>query len=146
MVIIEVEMNEDANTLILKTCYEKFGAGDFSGLIEHLAEGIELIMPEVENSPLGGIWHGRQAVTEYLELRVETEDLTDHEVREYIAQGDRIAVLGRRTATVRATGRHYSTEWIHLHTMRNGMITSFSEYFDTAAALRAFQKVTTALT
>ena len=73
------------------------------------------------------------------------ETITDYEPREFIVQGERVVVLGRGTATVRATGRHYSTEWVHVITIRNKKIVNLVEYFDTAAALRAFQKVTTAL-
>lgn len=145
MVIIEMEMNEDANTQLLKTAYEKYAAGDFSGLIEHLSDDIEMILPEVENSPLGGIWHGRADAIKYFELRCSTEDQTDYEVREIIADGDRVAVHGRLTATARSTGRHYSTEWVHLLTLQNKLIKSFCSFYDTAAALRAYQMVTTAL-
>ena len=67
-------------------------------------------------------------------------------LRHEMSADDRVVVLGRSTATVRATGRHYSTEWVHVHTVKDHMIVSSSEFFDTAAALRAFQKVTTALT
>ncbi len=138
-------MNEDGNTRILRTCYEKFASGDISGMIEHFADDVELFFPEIENAPYHAIWHGRVAVAGFLNLLTETEEITDFEDREYIAMGDRVAVLGRYTATVRATGRHYSTEWVHIHTVRNDRITSFSIHFDTAAALRAFQKVTRAL-
>ena len=139
-------MNEDSNTLIIKTCYDKFAAGDISGLVELFAEDVELHSPEIEGSPYGGIWHGKAAVEAYLNLLMTTEDITDFEALEYIAKDDRVIVLGRWTSTVRSTGRHYSTEWVHIHTLKNGKITSFSYYFDTAAALRAFQMVTTALT
>ncbi|HMQ03715.1 MAG TPA: nuclear transport factor 2 family protein [Pyrinomonadaceae bacterium] len=138
-------MNEDANTATIRNCYEKFSQGDITGLLEHISEDIDFAVPEVENAPYGGIWHGRSDVERFFELVELAEDLTDFEVREYIAQGDRVVVLGRSTATVRSTGRHYSTEWVHVHTVREGRITSFVEYFDTAAALRAFQKVTMAL-
>ncbi len=144
--MIEVEMSEDANTETLRVCYEKFIEGDIAGLIEHFADDIEINIPEIENAPFGGIWHGKSEAIKYLDLMAETEEITDYEPREFITQGDRVVVLGRSTATVRATGRHYSTEWVHVLTMRNSKIANFVEYFDTAAALRAFQKVTTALT
>ena len=139
-------MDEESNTLIIRTGYENFAAGNISDLVEHFADDVELHAPEVENSPYGGIWHGRAAVEAYFHLLMETEDITDFEAREYIAKDDRVIVLGRWTSTVRATGRHYSTDWVHIHTLKNGKITTFSYYFDTAAALRAFQKATKALT
>ncbi|NOT49240.1 MAG: nuclear transport factor 2 family protein [Acidobacteria bacterium] len=138
-------MIEDENTETIRDCYEKYQQGDISGLLEQLADDIDLTVPEVENLPYGGIWHGKAAVEKFFALLESSEELTDFEPREFIAKGDRVVVLGRSTATVRATGRHYSTEWVHVHTMKNNMITSFVEFFDTAAALRAFQKVTSAL-
>lgn len=138
-------MVEEENTETIRNCYEKYTQGDISGLLEYLHEDIDLTVPEIENSPYGGIWHGRAAAAKFFELVEIAEEVTDYEPREFIAKGDRVVVIGRSTATVRATGRHYSTEWVHLHTVKNKQITSFVEFFDTAAALRAFQKVTSAL-
>lgn len=138
-------MNEDANTETLRDCYERFIEGDIPGLVEHFADDIDITIPEIENAPFGGIWHGKAEAIKYFDLLADTEEITDFEPREFITQGDRVVVLGRSTATVRATGRHYSTEWVHVVTVRNNLVEDVVEYFDTAAALRAFQKVTTAL-
>ncbi len=138
-------MNEDANTETIRICYEKFARGDIAGLLEHLSEDVDFTVPEIENAPHGGIWHGREAVKEFFEVLNHAEEITDFEAREFIARGDRVVVLGRSTSTVKATGRHYSTQWVHVHTLKNNLIISFMEFFDTAAALRAFQKVTSAL-
>mgnify|MGYP003390253719 CR=1 FL=1 len=138
-------MSEEANTAIVRRCYEMFGNGDISGVIEQLSEDVSLMVPEVENSPFGGIWFGRDQVRKFFDVLELAEEITDFEAREYIAKDDRVFVLGRSTATVRATGRHYSTEWVHILTVKDGRITSMVEFFDTASALRAFQKVTTAL-
>ena len=144
--MLEVEMSEDANTETLRLCYERFIEGDIPSLVEHFADDIDITIPEIENAPFGGIWHGKADAIKYFDLLADTEEITDFEPREFITQGDRVVVLGRSTATVRATGRHYSTEWVHVITVRNNLVEDFVEYFDTAAALRAFQKVTTALT
>lgn len=138
-------MNEDVNIQTLRDCYEKFGSGDIAGVLKHVSDDVTLTVPEVENSPYGGTWHGREAVESFFSILYSSEDINDYEAIEFIARGDRVFVLGRSTATVRATGRHYSTEWIHVHTMKDGQIVNFTEFFDTAAALRAFQKVTMAL-
>jgi ketosteroid isomerase-like protein len=139
-------MNEEANAETVRRCYELLRNGDISGFMAYLSEDVAFSVPEIENSPYGGIWHGRQQLERFFEIRELAEDITDYEAREFIAQGDRVVVLGRSTATVRATGRHYSTEWVHVHTVKDNLITNSVEFFDTAAALRAFQKVTTALT
>ena len=120
--MLEVKMSEDANTETLRICYERFIEGDVPGLVEHFADDIDITIPEIENAPYGGILHGKSEAIEFLGLLAETEDITDYEPREFIVQGERVVVLGRGTATVRATGRHYSTEWVHVITIRNKKI------------------------
>ncbi len=137
-------MNEAANTQTIRECYEKFGSGDIPGLLELFSEDIDWTVPEIENAPFAGSRHGRESVGEFFSLLAVAEDITDFEPRQYIAQDDKVVVLGRSTATVRSTGRHYSTEWVHVCTVKDGKMTGFHEFFDNAAATRAFQKATTA--
>ncbi|MGB7208836.1 MAG: nuclear transport factor 2 family protein [Pyrinomonadaceae bacterium] len=137
-------MNETANTQTIRECYEKFGSGDIPGLLELVSDDIDWTVPEIENAPFAGSRHGRESVEEFFGLLAGAEDITHFEPLEYIAQGDRVVVLGRSTATVRSTGRHYSTEWVHVCTVKDGKMANFHEFFDNAAATRAFQKATTA--
>jgi ketosteroid isomerase-like protein len=135
-------MNEEANKRIVREVYDRFKDGDYSGLLNLCSAEIDWSVPEVENSPYTGPWHGIKSVREYFSLMSEAEEITDFEPREFVAQGEKVIVTGRLTSTVRKTGRHFSTEWVHIFTVRNGKIKSFHEFYDTAAALRAFQKAT----
>lgn len=137
-------MSVGKNTPIVREAYERFGNGDIPGLLELVTEDIDWTVPDIENAPFAGPRHGREAVGEFFNLLAIAEDITDFEPREFIEQDDRVVVLGRSTATVRSTGRHYSTEWVHVCTVKDGKMTDFHEFFDTAAAMRAFQKATTA--
>ena len=137
-------MNEAANTQTIRQCYERFGSGDIPGLLELFSDDIDWTVPEIENAPFAGTRQGRESVGEFFSQLESAEDITDFEPREFIAHGDRVVVLGRSTATVRSTGRHYSTDWVHICTVKDGKMTDFHEFFDNAAATRAFQKATTA--
>jgi ketosteroid isomerase-like protein len=53
-------------------------------------------------------------------------------------------VLGESAATVKSTGKSYETEWVHVFHLHDGKVTEFKEFFDNAAATRAFQKSTAA--
>jgi len=132
-------MKEEANKRVVRDGYKKFRTGDINGLLKLCSPDIDLTVPEVENSPFAGPWHGRRSVEEFFNLFSDTQEITDFEPREFIAQGEKVVVLGRRTSTVRSTGRHYSTEWVHVFTVRDGKLVSFHEFYDTAAALRAYQ-------
>ncbi|MEO7672761.1 MAG: nuclear transport factor 2 family protein [Pyrinomonadaceae bacterium] len=137
-------MNLGKNTPIVQEAYQRFESGDIEGILELLSDDIDWTVPEIENAPFKGLRHGRKAVSDFLDLLAITEEITDFEAREFIEQGDKVVVLGRTTSTVRSTGRHYSTEWVHVCTLKDGKMTGFHEFYDTAAATRAFQKATTA--
>jgi uncharacterized protein len=65
-------------------------------------------------------------------LAIETLQLT-----EFIAQGDRVIVLGSIRATVKQTGLVYDNEWAMSWTLRDGRITKWQIYEDTARELAA---------
>jgi ketosteroid isomerase-like protein len=59
---------------------------------------------------------------------VETSGM---EVREFIAQGDKVVVLGQHTGRVRATGRSYDLNWAQVYTVREGKVAALHSYHDT---------------
>lgn len=132
------------NVQIVQDCYNKFGEGDVAGILGNCAEDIAWNTPELENATFGGKRSGHMEVGEFFSRMNAEEQVIKFEPKEFIAQGDRVVALGTYGATVRATGRSYETDWVHVFTVRDGKITNFDEFFDSAAATRAFQKATTA--
>jgi ketosteroid isomerase-like protein len=61
------------------------------------------------------------------------------EPREFIADGDKVVVLGHATWQVKPTGRTFDTAWTHVFTLRNGKMARFEAFADTAAGERAFR-------
>ena len=132
------------NVQIVQDAYAKFATGDIQGLIGLCSEDVHWQTPEIENSPLGGVKKGHAGVAEFFSLLVTSEDITKFEPLEFIAQGDRVVVLGKHCAVVKETGRSYETDWVQIFTIEDGKISSFVEFFDNALASRAFQKSATA--
>ncbi|MEP6847444.1 MAG: nuclear transport factor 2 family protein [Acidobacteriota bacterium] len=137
-------MSETTNIEVVQNAYEKFGTGDIPGLLTLLTDDIDWSTPHVENAPFAGNRLGLQEVGEFFKLLGESEEFSYFEPTEFIAQGDRVVVLGRSKATVKTTGRSYETDWVQLFTVHEGKITNFHEFFDNAAATRAFQKTAAA--
>jgi ketosteroid isomerase-like protein len=133
------------NLQIVQDAYGKFGSGDVSGLIALLSADVDWRVPEIESSAFGGAWNGQEGVGKFFAALVADEEITEFEPREFISEGEKVVVLGRSTATVRATGKTYETDWVHVFTVRDGKITKFHEFFDNnAAATRAYQKTASA--
>jgi uncharacterized protein len=130
----------ESNLEIVKSGYEKFGNGDIEGLLALFTDDIDWSTPHVENVPYGGNRLGLEEVAEFFKVLAETEDIIYFEPTEFIEQGPRVVVLGRIKSTAKSTGRSYETDWVHLYSVHEGKITSFHEFFDTAAVAQAFQK------
>lgn len=137
-------MSEKVNTDIVRSGYEKFGTGDVDGLLELFADNILWQVPEIENAPFTGVREGKPAVAEFFKLLSENETFDRFEPLEFIAQNDKVVVLGEVAATVNPTGRSYESDWVHVFTVHDGVVTSFQEFFDTAAVTKAFQKTAAA--
>jgi ketosteroid isomerase-like protein len=56
---------------------------------------------------------------------------------EFIAQGDRVLVVGFATGKIKATNRTFEDHWVFAITVRNGKVTNIREYIDTQALARA---------
>jgi len=134
----------ETNLEIVQAGYEKFGSGDIEGLLALFTDDIDWSVPHIENAPFTGNRLGLEEVAEFFKGLTEAEEFSYFEPTEFIEQGNRVVVLGRVKATVRATGRTYESDWVHLFTVHDGKITNFREFFDTEAVSIAFQKTAVA--
>jgi uncharacterized protein len=130
-------MNEQENTKIAARMYETFMAGDVEGFLNLFADDAAWHAPEIENVPLNGKFSGRENLAAFISDIDEYEEFLKMEPTEYIAQGDRVVVLGNYLARSKTTDKQYATDFAHIITVRDGKITSFYEFFDNAAAGRA---------
>ena len=62
---------------------------------------------------------------------------TSTEPREFVAQGDRVLVVGFARGRIKATNKTFEDDWIFAITVRDGKLTSIREFVDTQALARA---------
>ena len=55
------------------------------------------------------------------------------EPRELIEAGEHVTVLGWERATALDTGTRFEGEWVHVFTVKNGKVTRWRGFFNTAA-------------
>ena len=133
------------NTLdIVRQGYAAFGRGDINGLLALLDEQVLWIAPGPPDLATSGRRTGRQAVGEFFTKVNEVFDIQRFEPKEFIVQGDKVAVLGSETARVRASGTVLELDWVHIFTVGGGKVVSFEEFFDTAAVVAALSAARTA--
>jgi ketosteroid isomerase-like protein len=128
-------MSVEKNVQAVRDFFAAIGSGNREALLALVAEDIEWIIPG-EGWPLAGTYSGHAGLADLLETASEAVE-TSTEPREYVAQGDRVLVVGFATGKIKATNKTFEDDWIFAITVRDGKLTSIREYIDTQALARA---------
>src|ERR1041384_3039379 len=129
-------MSTEKNVQIVKDFFAALGSGDKQVLLALSADDIEWIIPG-EDWPLAGTHRGHAGLTDLLQKASETLETSFPEPPEFVAQGDRVLVVGFATGRIKATNRTFQDHWVFDITVRNGKLTNVREYIDTQALARA---------
>jgi hypothetical protein len=129
-------MSQD-NLDVIRRGYDAFGRGDINTLLESFDEQVSWVTPGPPELATSGRRTGRQEVAEFFVSVNELFDIQRFEPKDFLAQGDRVVVVGSETARARSTGNVIEVDWVHVFTMRNGKVVAFQEFFDTAAVVAA---------
>ena len=131
-------MSIEENVRIVKDFFAAMGSGDRQALLALSAEDIEWIIPG-EGWPLAGRHRGHAELAAVLQKASEEVEMTYPEPPEFVAQGDRVLVVGVATGKIKATNKPFKDNWVFDITVRNGKVTKIREYIDTQALARASQ-------
>ena len=103
-----------------------------------VAHDIEWIIPG-QHWPLAGTHRGHAAVAALFRKASSEVALAYPSPPEYIAQGDRVIVIGFAQGQIRATNRPFEDHFVFAVTVRHGRMTHIREYVDTQALALAAQ-------
>ena len=121
--------------------YEFFAKGDVAGIVSLYSDdstftpqmGLERKVPLVTPK---GTFSKAELADFFIALSQEIE-FTEWENRQWVADGNTVAVLGRYAGKNKRTGKPLASEFCHVLTVSDGKVTSFKEFTDTAAILQA---------
>jgi ketosteroid isomerase-like protein len=129
-------MNTQENVQIVQDFFAAMGRGDEQALLALSAEEIEWIIPG-EDWPLAGTHRGHAALADLLQKASDKLETSYPEPPEFVAQGDRVLVIGFAKGKIIATNKTFEDHWVFAITVRNGKLTNIREYIDTQALARA---------
>ena len=132
-------MSIEENVQIVKDFFAALGGANKQDLLALVAEDIEWIIPG-EDWPLAGTHRGRAGLAAVLQKAVEEVETTYPAPPEFVAQGDRVLVVGVATGKIKATNKPFKDDWVFDITVRDRKVTKIREYIDTQALARAAQK------
>ena len=129
-------MSIEENVQTVKDFFAAMGGGEKQRLLALAAEDIEWIIPG-EDWPLVGTHRGHAGLADVLQKASEEVETTFPEPPEFVAQGDRVLMVGFARGRIKATNRTWEDHWVFAITVRNGKVTNIREYIDTQALARA---------
>ncbi len=135
-------MSTKENLELVKRGYELFAKGDIPGLLEMQADDVvweigtgagEGIVPHL------GTYRGRDGVGKFFQIYGGAVEVQEFEAREFLADGDKVVVLGHAKEKAKPTGKTYEFDWTMVFTVRDGKTTAMRSFSDTAASVAAWQ-------
>ena len=132
-------MSEKTNLDIMNEAYAAFARGDIPAILAIFDPKAELEIAGPKAIPWAGSYRGPEGAGKYFAAIEAESDVEAFEPHTFLAQGDKVVVLGVETIRSKRTGRSYETHWVHAFTLATGRIINFREYCDTATAAAAFR-------
>jgi len=122
------------NMSLLKNLYDAFGRGDIASVLGAMSPEIEWY--EAESNPYmpsGKAWVGPDAVLNnlFMKLGVEWDGFTVRP-KFFHDAGNSVIVEARYSGTYKATGKSMDTQVCHVWDLKDGKVTRFQQYVDTA--------------
>ncbi len=120
------------NVEMLKQSYQAFGRGDIPAVMEIMTPETEWIIP-AGNAAQGGTYRGPDKIVEGVFMPIgDLYDDFEVKVREFVDGGNRVIMLGNYSGKGKATGKPLDSPFVHVAEVRNGKVTRFEEFSDTA--------------
>jgi len=129
-------MSKQKNVQIVKDFFAAIGSYNEHDLLALVTEDIEWIIPG-EGWPLAGTYRGHAELAAVLKKASNEVEMRYPTPPEFVAQGDRVLVVGFARGRIIATNTTFEDHWVFAITVRNGKLTNIREYIDTQALARA---------
>jgi ketosteroid isomerase-like protein len=130
----------NANIAFVQDLYAAFGKGDVPTIISGLSPDVAWHSGgRASDYPGFGPRKGHKQVQEFFQVVAENNDFQHFSPREFYATDDKVFVLGDYAMTLKKSGKTFSSDWIHVFTIRDGKVVGFREFLDTALAAEAYR-------
>lgn len=129
-------MSIQENIQTVKDFFEALGSGERDALLAVTAKDIEWIIPG-DDWPLAGTHRGHDGLSKLLQKASDSVETSFPEPPEFIAQGDKVMMIGFAKGSVKATKKTFEDYFVFAITVEDGKLTRIREYVDTQALARA---------
>ena len=127
------EVIEGVGEIGLGKAYEAFGRRDIPAFLKLVADEVDWKFIGPASWPHAGLRRNPTEVAAFFADLNRFEDITLFEPREFIEAGENVTVLGYLESFARETKQKYHSDWVHVSTVRDGKITRWRGFANTAA-------------
>lgn len=125
---------------VVKALFQDFGQGNLQGLLGRLSDDVDWGGDKFDTDvPTHVARRGRAEAAKFFEAVVKEQDFQKFEPRQFLANGDDVAVLVREEFQFRRTGTKVSLDVIHYFTVSGGRVTRYRSYYDTSRYTAAYR-------
>jgi uncharacterized protein len=130
----------NANIALVQSLYDAFGRGDIATIVAALTPDVSWhVIGRPSDYPTLGARKGQAAVNEFFRQVGENQEATDFSPRDFHASGELVFVQGHYAWKIRKTGKAVESDWVHIFTLKNGKVSAFREFTDTAKFAEAYR-------
>ncbi len=123
---------------VVQDMFHAFAQGDIARLLNHCSPDCEWIVPGSNTLPGAGRYAGKQEIGHFFARVSESFTIHSFEVREFIAEHDRVAVIGRTTLGLPGTPAPVTSDWTMLFSFAGDKVVRFEDFYDAARIEQAF--------
>jgi uncharacterized protein len=129
----------DRNIETTRRIYEAVPAGDAETVFALLDPEIVIRYYGVPEIPYAGTFEGLEGATDFFTRVGSSVRVVEMEPRQFIADGDELAVWGHLVFERADTGRRFASDFAHIITLRDGRWLHFRDFMNSAVAAEAFR-------
>lgn len=118
---------------IVQAAYAAFGRGDIPALLALCSPDVRWQFVADRAAPYTAAVVGHGQVGEWFAAVGASDDIHSFEPRRMFEGAEHVTVIGHERTTLRATGKTFECPWVHVFTVKNGLVTDFWGLIDTQA-------------
>jgi ketosteroid isomerase-like protein len=132
---------EEENVSMVKRLYDAFKRREVHSIMDMFADDAVMHGPAPSGVlPWGGTYNGHSGVAQFFKALGESLEPQQFDLNDFIAQDNKVVVLGYQRGKAKSTGRPYEIDFVHLWSLRDGRLTEFQVFNDTAALVEALRR------
>jgi ketosteroid isomerase-like protein len=130
----------DTNISTVQHCYAAFARGDVAAIVAATAGDVDwTVNGRSADFPTIGSWKGAAGVRSFFASVAENVEFAEFNPAEFHASKDKVIVLGHYAGRVTKTKCPIASDFVHVFTFKDGRITAFREFTDTAQFAAAYR-------